>query len=264
MWKINLVLSGGGARGIAHLGVIKALQESGFTIDAISGVSSGAIVGAFIAKGVSPDEILDIALSTKGFNLKRPPFSLGLFKKKNMLEVLNKHFANMTFNDLKIPLYISATNINTCNTDFFNSGELVMPLVASSAIPLLFSPVHLNGYQYMDGGLVNNLPVEPFLDSALPRVGVSVNYLNGGEELSSTLSVITRAIQISISKSIEQRKKFLDLVIEPQKLCEYAFYDFSKPKEIFDAGYDCAKRSIEDYVIQNTKKRKRFWRKFAA
>jgi NTE family protein len=264
MRKINLVLSGGGARGIAHLGVIKALLEQGFSIEAISGVSSGAIVGAFIAKGMSPDEILDIALATKGFSIRRPPFSLGLFNKKNMVEMLQKHFKNISFSDLNIPLIVSATNINTCNTDYFTSGSLVMPLVASSALPLFFAPVEIDGYQYIDGGFVNNLPVEPFLDSPLPRIGVSVILVNDHEVLNSTLKILERSIQVTVCKNVEQRKQHFDLCIEPQKLCGFTSYDFDKPKEIFNAGYEHAKDVLEAFLKDQEKKQHTFERKFAA
>jgi len=262
--KINLVLSGGGARGIAHLGVIKALQESGYSIQRISGVSSGAIIGAFIAKRMTPDEILDIAISTKGFSVTRPPFSLGLFNKKNMVEVLSRYFAGTQFEDLEIPLTVSATNINTCNTDYFKSGDLLMSLVASSALPLLFAPVHLNGYQYVDGGFVNNLPVEPFLDDPLPRIGVSVNLVKEEQELTSTFRILERAIQISVSKNAEQRKKYLDLIIEPEKLSDYKAYDFHKPKEIFNAGYEHAKNILSTFPRVPEKKPRLFRRKYAA
>lgn len=194
MTEINLVLSGGGARGIAHLGVIKAMQEFDFKIHAISGVSSGAITGAFIAKGMMPDEILEVALGTPAFSITHPPFSLGFFNKKNMMQVLMKHFENTTFSDLEIPLYISATNINTCDTDYFNSGELVMPLIASSAMPVFFSPVEINGYKYIDGDIINNLPVEPFLNNSLPRIGVHVNPLDKTDELTSTFKIVERTI----------------------------------------------------------------------
>jgi NTE family protein len=264
MGKINLVLSGGGARGIAHLGVIKALLEQGFSIQAISGVSSGAIVGAFIAKGMMPDEILDIALATRGFSIRRPPFSLGLFNKKNMIGMLERHFNNIEFKDLNIPLIVSATNINTCNTDYFTSGSLIMPLVASSALPLFFSPVSINGFQYIDGGFVNNLPVEPFLDDSLTRIGVSVNLVNDREELNSTLKILERSIQATVCRNVEQRRQHFDLFIEPQKLRDFNSYDFDKPKEIFNAGYEHAKDILGAFMNEQEKKQQAFQGKVAA
>src|SRR5438874_690943 len=108
MQYINLILSGGGARGTAHLGVIKSILENKLIIQSISGVSAGAVAGAFIAKGLSPDEVLDIAVENSSFNVRRPPFNLGFFSKSNMEKVLHKYFPEDSFSALSIPLYVSA------------------------------------------------------------------------------------------------------------------------------------------------------------
>src|SRR5437870_10278182 len=118
MLEANLVLSGGGARGIAHLGVIKALVEYGIKIRAISGVSSGAIAGAFIANGKAPEEVLSISIEHTIFNFKTAPFKFGLFRKQNLKKVLEKYFPENSFQTLMIPLYVSATNINNGTTEY--------------------------------------------------------------------------------------------------------------------------------------------------
>lgn len=248
MNEINLVLSGGGARGIAHLGVIKALQEFDFKINAVSGVSSGAIVAAFIGKGMAPEEILEVALSIPTFNLKKPPFHLGIFNKKNMQKVLVKYFEKINFSDLRIPVYISATNIITGGTEYFSKGEIIMPLIASSAIPVLFKPVTINGFQYIDGAVANNLPVEPFLGSNLARIGVCVNLLGEEKEISSALQVVMRTILIAVNKSAAHRKPLCNLMIEPPKLGGFSAFDFTKAKEIFDIGYENAVAALEKYI----------------
>jgi len=229
---------------VAHAGVVKALQEHGFQINAISGVSSGAIVGALLAKGLSPDEILEIAAG-KLFSSWKPPFSLGILKKKRIEKMLSEHFPDNSFGSLRIPLTISATNINTCQTDFFSEGELLKPLVASSAIPLLFSPVEINGYQYLDGGMINNFPVEPFAKDPLPVIGVHVNPPKTSEHISNTLKIVQRSLELSAFKNVQWRKKECRLVIEPENLVQYAVYDFEKSRDIFIAGYEAACAVLE-------------------
>jgi NTE family protein len=251
MKTINLVLSGGGARGIAHLGVIKALLEAGYEIHAISGVSSGAIAGAFIAKGMSPDEVLEIALSNADFNIRRPPFRLGFFTKHTMEHVLQKYFPVNSFEDLKIPLTISATNINTSATDYFSSGELIKPLLASSAIPVLYAPVEINGFQYLDGGMINNLPVEPFMKDERMRVGVHVNPVCEKKYFSSLRRIIERSIELSVHKNISSRLKHCHLAIEPQELIRFLPYDFAKAKEIFRTGYDFTRIVLEKFALMD-------------
>src|SRR5256885_214271 len=142
---INLVLSGGGARGIAHAGVIKALVESNITIHAISGASSGAITGAFFAKGMTPEEILEAAVKNADFNPRR--FNLGFYSKRNMEKILIGYFPEDSFSSLKIPLYAAATNINSGRNEYLCSGKLVQALIASSALPILFPPIEINGSQ---------------------------------------------------------------------------------------------------------------------
>jgi NTE family protein len=242
---VNLILSGGGARGIAHLGVIKSMQENEIIIRSISGVSAGAIAGAFISKGYSPDEVLEIATQHSSFNIRRPPFNLGFFSRRNMENVLQKYFPEDSFSALKIPLYVSATNINNGSTDYFSSGELIKVLIASSALPVIFPPVEINGFQYLDGGLLNNLPVEPFLEAEHDRVGVHVNPVGTKEHLSSTFRIIERSMELSVYKNIHTRKVHCDLFIEPPDLRQFTTYDFPKVKEIFNVGYEYANQELD-------------------
>jgi NTE family protein len=242
---VNLILSGGGARGIAHLGVIKCLLENDLIINAISATSAGAIAGAFIAKGLSPDEVLEIAAENAAFNVRRPPFNLGFFSKKNVENVLKKYFTEDSFSELKMPLYVAATNLNNGSTDYFSSGKLIEALLASSALPVVFPAIEINGYQYLDGGLLNNLPVEPFLDAEYDRVGVHVNPVGVKEHLSSTFRIIERSMELAVYKNIHTRKVHCDLFIEPPALRQFTTYDFPKAKEIFNVGYEYAKQELD-------------------
>jgi NTE family protein len=248
MQYINLILSGGGARGVAHLGVIKSILENKLIINSISAVSAGAIAGAFIAKGLSPDEVLEIAMENAAFNVRRPPFNLGFFSKSNVERVLQKYFPDNSFSALSIPLYVSATNINNGSTDYFSSGELIKPLIASSALPVIFPPVEIDGFQYLDGGLLNNLPVEPFLNGEHQRVGIHVNPVGTKPHLSSTLRIIERSMELAVYKNIHTRKVHCDLFIEPPDLRQFTTYDFPKAKEIFNVGYEYGRVELEKFM----------------
>jgi NTE family protein len=251
MQNINLILSGGGARGIAHLGVIKSILEHKLIINSISATSAGAIAGAFIAKGLSPDEVLEISVENSAFNVIRPPFNLGFFSKKNMERVLHKYFPEDSFSALSIPLYVSATNINNATTDYFSSGELIKILIASSALPIIFPSIEINGFQYLDGGLLNNLPVEPFLETDHQRVGVHVNPIGTKEHLTSTFRIIERSMELAVYKNIHTRKAHCDLFIEPPDLRQFTTYDFPKAKEIFNVGYEYGNAELEKFMKTN-------------
>jgi NTE family protein len=246
--EVNLVLSGGGARGIAHLGVIKRMYELGISIHAISGVSAGAIAGAFLGLGLSPDEILKVAINNADFHIRRPPFTLGFFSRNNLEKALIKYFPVDSFTVLSIPLYVGAVNINAGVTDFFSSGELIRPLIASSSIPLIFPTVDINGNQYLDGGLLNNLPVEPFVGSDYPIIGVHVNPVAKHERYRFNFQIIERSIELAINKNIWSRKRECTLYIEPPDMKHYTSYDFAKAEVMFKIGYEYSKEPLEKFL----------------
>ncbi|MEQ8533364.1 MAG: patatin-like phospholipase family protein, partial [Imperialibacter sp.] len=112
--KTGLALSGGGARGIAHLGVVKAMLEKGIHFDVISGTSAGAVAGLFLAKGYSPDEALEIFTKTSVYKFLRPAINIrGLFKIGSVESIIKPYFGEAIFTDLDTPFYVSATNVRT-------------------------------------------------------------------------------------------------------------------------------------------------------
>ena len=240
MSNINLVLSGGGARGIAHLGVVKALQERKIRIERISGASAGSIMGAFIAAGYPPEDTLKIICEQRLFSLIRPTFNRGIFTMNGLEKGLHKYFQNMTFESLDIPLIIWTTCVQTGLSETFQKGDIIKPIIASSSIPGLFEPMVLNGKQYIDGGVINNLPIEPFLELSEPIVAVHVNppYISG--PLNSTMKLVSRVAEVIAYQSIEKRQHHVALFIEPPQLKMFAISDLKRAKEIFKVGYDYA------------------------
>src|SRR5690606_37111432 len=161
--KKPFVLSGGGARGFAHLGVIKALQERRIYPSAISATSAGAIAGAFIANGFSADETIELLagkLSRK--MLTWHSFRMGFISFKKLSDYIEEHLRFKTFEELPIPLYITATSFIDGRQRIFNKGRIIDAISASCAIPALFPAIEVDSIPYVDGGLSNNLPVEPF------------------------------------------------------------------------------------------------------
>ncbi|EPR72379.1 UPF0028 protein YchK [Winogradskyella psychrotolerans RS-3] len=160
--NIGLVLSGGGARGAAHIGVIKALEEHGIFPTHIAGTSSGAIVGALYAAGVPWSEILTFFKTIPLFHTKRYARNKpGFLNSDNFYEDLKTYFPKDNFNDLKKPLFIPAANIIDGTSKMFSKGQLIKPIIASVSFPGVFTPTEINGQFYVDGGTLNNFPVEP-------------------------------------------------------------------------------------------------------
>ncbi len=179
--KIGLALGSGSARGLTHIGVLKALEEKNIKIDYISGSSIGALIGGAYAMGMPVDEIEKIALQTDWklmAKLMSPTFSLSaILNDKYLGEFLNTYFENKTFDDLKIPFSTIATDIETGEMVVINSGSLLTAIRASISIPIILSPVVYKNHKLVDGGLVNPTPVDVVKEQNVDKI-IAVNLIN--------------------------------------------------------------------------------------
>ncbi len=251
--KVGLVLSGGGARGFAHLGVIKGLLEQGFRFDMISGVSAGAVAGALYGQGYSPDDILRIFLTTRLFKFIRPATSLKGFFRADRLETLcQQYLPHNSFEGLGLPLYVNATDITAGESVFFSEGPLIRPLLASGALPVMFEPVQIGGRLLVDGGLLNNLPVEPLLGRCDFIIGVHTNPCAPGRPLRNVRNIMERTLLLAIHNNVPERARQCHLYLEPPALCQYTTLDNGRARDIFDIGYayalESAPRIAETYA----------------
>ena len=234
----GLALSGGGARGIIHIGVLKAFDDAGFKPTCISGASMGAVVGALYAAGMKPDEMMDL-ISDRGF-LKmfklKASFS-GFLEMSFLKKVLNAHLPE-TFEELNIPLFVSATNLSTHELTTFHTGVIYKTVLASVSIPILFAPVEIEGEKYVDGGIVNNLPAFACAEHCDKILGVEVNYGNFTNDLENMKNVAIEVFHIMISKNSEQGITECNSLIRPMLTAEFQFLDFSKSQELYEIGVE--------------------------
>jgi NTE family protein len=236
--KVGFALSGGGARGIAHLGVVKALAELGIRPAMISGTSSGAILGTFLAAGLTPEKILQYIQENKVISsLKLAMSRTGLLRMDAAIKLYSSYLGVNTFEELKIPLVICATDLVKAETVFFDKGDLFLPMQAASSIPLLFKPLPFRGMLLVDGGLVNNLPVEPLLDSCDIIVGIHSNPIGTNDQLGSFRKVMERCFHLAVRNTIATRRVQCDIFIEPPGLSSFRVFDVSKAEQIFEIGY---------------------------
>jgi NTE family protein len=237
--KLSLALSGGGARGIAHLGVLAALEELGLPVGALAGASSGAIVGTLYAAGFAPREILRLLQATSIPRLTRPVFGRqGLLGLDAVGQLLERHLgAGLRFEDLRLPLALVATDLEAGESVYFSEGPLLLPLLGSAAVPIVYRPIEYQGRQLVDGGLLNNLPIEPLLPLGYPIVGVHCNPINREGRLPNLRRVVERTLQIALSANVATRKTQCALLLEPPELRQYRPLDFRKAPELFEIGY---------------------------
>ena len=248
MLKKYFVLSGGGCRGFAHLGVVKALNERGIFPDEIAGASAGALAGAFLANGFTPDEIKDIVLN----KLKSKIFAWnglksGLASMKYIREFMLNNLRYTKFEDLPIPFYATATNFETGRQCIFSKGNIIDAIIASCSVPVLFPPVFINGTPYVDGGLSNNLPVDPFINKKKDVISVHVNPLkkqfNSKESFVETMD---RTLSLSFKEMVGRSSEGCLLFVEPKELNKFALFDTHRLPEIFETGYRFTKELLQE------------------
>lgn len=245
--KIQLCLSGGGARGFAHLGIVQGLSELGFEIIRISGTSAGAIAGSFIAAGYAPEEILDIFIQKKLYRMVSGAFSRGLLKFDGV-EKLVKQYLPENFQDLKIPLIINATDLLSGRTIYFEEGPLARVIMASASIPGIFKPVSMGDYLLSDGGVLNNLPVEPLLSHSYPVIGVHVNPVGKIVAPSSAWAVLERTFHLSVYSNTEVREHRCDVLIEPSALQGIKVFDYDRARDCYRTGYEEVMRRADELL----------------
>jgi len=245
--RIGLALSGGGARGIAHIGVIKALKEGGIEPKRVAGTSAGAIAGVLWASGMSAEDMLEFVRKTSVLKLIRAhiPYT-GLISLQYLKERMQEVVPGDRFEDLQHPLSITTTNLLTGKCEYFSTGPLSDMVCASSAIPLIFKPVKWNDRIYVDGGVVNNLPVDGLRGKVDLIIGVNVmpEETLSLRELTNLFQVGTRTFELSILANSRESMKKADLIIEPKGLRLYSMFNMSKYEEIHQLGYEAGQQAL--------------------
>lgn len=248
-YKTGICLSGGGARGIAHIGVLQALESAGIKPDIISGCSAGAMVGALYAAGCSPHKIYSLIENKSIYSLIKMGLpNKGMAELAYFRKVLLENIPHDSFEELIKPLYISVTNLNTGKCEIIGNGKLIDYVIASQSIPLVFKPMKIGDSLYCDGGVINNLPVESIRGQCEVLIGVNVTPLNYTEKLSSMREVGYRVLNISLMVNMDERLKECDFVIETDT-AGYTIFDINKSKIIYDAGYEAGIK-ITDAILK--------------
>tara|TARA_R100001143_G_scaffold63591_1_gene72987 strand:- start:9951 stop:12188 length:2238 start_codon:yes stop_codon:yes gene_type:complete len=280
--RVGLVLSGGGALGVAHIGIIQAIEEAGLRIDYITGTSMGSLVGGLYAIGYSSDQLMEIALSNNftqlfldrknrrhisnyeklfddrtiaTFPISRKGIDLpaGIITGQKIYTYLSKltwatHGVN-DFNNFPIPFAAIGTDIETGEAKVFNSGYLPDALRASISIPTLFTPHEIDGRKYMDGGLIRNLPVQDAIDmGANYTIAVNVGTpLMPQDSLNTLSSIITQTMLFRVLDNVEIQKNLADYYIDVEELNSYNASDFDLSERFIEIGKEVGQKHIEKF-----------------
>lgn len=268
--KIGLTLSGGGAKGLAHIGILKAMDSAGLRVDVITGTSMGSIVGGLYAAGYTADSIealaraidwkllLSNSISMRSYIMEEKSeygryavefpidkgkitLPTGFLESQELWLKLEELFypvaAVKDFDQLYIPFRCIATDLRTGKAHAFKSGDLVAALRGSMAIPGVFSPVNIDSSRYVDGGVVRNFPVKDVIDmGANFTIGVSVSQpLRDVQALDNAVKVLTQVVFLGENKDRLEESKLCNLLID-MPMENYSSASFNKAQEIIDLG----------------------------
>lgn len=248
---IGLALGGGFARGMAHIGVLKVLEEEGIPIRLIAGTSVGALIGASYCSGVSIQELETLSRSVRFTTFARWTVSrFGFASNDRMVEFLAHTLKVKTFEELRIPLGVTATNFNTGEAVVFHSGDIVDPVRASCAYPGMFLPVNIRGQWLVDGMLSHPVPSRPVRDMGAERV-LAV-HLKGQWSKNGAprhlFDVIGQSFAIAQDQMSHIWRGAADIVVEPE-VSGFAYDDFKRAGELVRAG-EVAMRKVLPQVLQ--------------
>lgn len=247
-YKTGFALSGGFIRGFAHLGAVQALYEHDIRPEIISGVSAGSLAGAFIADGYEPHEVLECFSKLNLLDFMRPVWNKGgLMKLDLLIDFLHKYIRTENIEDLKIPLVITATDLDNAKAVHFREGAIAERVAASCCLPPLFKPITIDGVDYVDGGVFMNLPVATIKDECEHVIAVNVSPVKQPEYKKNVVSVGMRAFHLATSGNTFWGRRNADLLIEPQNLYEYGNSELNKAEEIFQKGYEAANEALKDF-----------------
>lgn len=239
---IGLALGGGAAKGVAHIGVLKALEDADIEVDYIAGTSVGAMIAALYAFKVDVETIGSLARrltmsKVTSFKLNKT----GFFSTESLRELMLEYVGDVAIEDAAIPLSIVATDINSGEEIVLTSGSIVDAVCASAAIPGIYIPVEINGRTLVDGGLVQNVPIE-----ALQTAGAGVtiashlNSVSHYQEISHVLDVMRNAFEIAVSQHTQDQLKEADLLIS-MDLSDFSLRDNTERyDELFNIGHQAA------------------------
>ena len=249
--KIGLCLSGGGALGFAHIGVIQALEDHQIFPDVISGSSMGSIVGSIYAAGYTPAQMLQFIKDGKLYKITnimnfQPAFwKIGLSDHAPIVTLMNEFIPNNSFDKLEKKLYVCGSNLTSASWEIISKSEkLDMWVAASCCIPGIFNAMKINNMMYVDGGLLNNVPSQPLREKCEFIIGSDViPHLTAKKKLKPR-DTLVKSLRVAQHQSSLPGRALCDFLIEPEAIEKYNEFNFEAYQSIYQYGYRAATQFI--------------------
>ncbi len=243
--KVGIALSGGGALGYAHLGVLHAFEDYGIEPTIVAGTSMGAIVGVLYAAGYHPEDILKLISDhkmthkSKIMSLDIKSSELGLFSKKYIASFLEKTLPTNSFDSLPKPFYCAVTNLMTTKGEIISRGDRLQKYtLASMSIPVLFQSVVIDSMVYIDGGVTNNLPASAIRDKCDILISVDVNPYTEIKSINNIKEAVMRTMSTLVMNTSVEGRACSDYIVDVYASKKYSILDFAKYQEIYKIGYE--------------------------
>lgn len=244
-YRLGLALSGGGTRGFAHIGVLKAFEEERIKFDCVAGASAGSLIGSMYCAGVTCEQMIEVAKKVSRKEI------LGKFlinsDSGNIERIANRLLTDKTFDELSTPFTAVAVNISNGQEVWLNRGPVARAVAASCAVPALFTPVLIDDMVLVDGGLLNNMPADVCRTMGADMViAVDLNHHRGSGTKSRKLKDILIATwNITTKSTMYKGEMNSDVVIEPE-LLEFNKTSLQHIDEMVDEGYRAAKEKMSE------------------
>ncbi len=246
--RIGLALSGGGARGFCHVGVLEALESFGMRPDVMSGVSAGSIAAGLYGAGLTTKEIMECFSATAKFT-NYTEWTIpkeGLFRLDKFGRMLESWLPVRYREDMKIPTIICATDFDHAKSVGWAKGEIVPRILASCSIPVIFPPIKIKGVHYVDGGVLRNLPAWAIRDYCSTLIGSNCSPLDRTPSQGrSIMGIALRSFQLMQKANVPQDLRMCDLVVSPPALSGIGTFDLSEIRAIANLGYEETCRMLE-------------------
>lgn len=256
-YKLGVALSGGGARGLAHIGALLAIEDAGLKPDVIAGVSAGSVAAVLYAGGVRPLRIAQIFAGTTFRDFAELSFGHGgLMKIDKFRDIILRELGDKRcLEDLDIPTFIGATDLDNARPHIFTTGEIGPRMIASCSIPIVFTPVLIDGIHYVDGGVLRNHPAWMLREQCETLIGINVSPLKQRTRYNSIIEVALRTYNLMAKANQSVDMALCDVSVETPQIADVAPFNLKNIKDIVLTGYRNTRRALIDAGLWQTQEK---------
>jgi NTE family protein len=245
-YRLGLALSGGGARGFAHIGAIRAILDLGLKPDIVAGVSAGSVIAACYGAGMSSTDILDMfhSLRFRNFVDFVVPHE-GFMRMNKFKKILEQTIPVKKLEDMKTPTVVCAVDVDAGTNVAFNSGAVAERVIASCSIPIVFEPMEIDGRRYVDGGVLANLPVWPIRHLCKYVIGVNCSPRYVQEPVKSIIGMAQRTYALMAKNNVTQDSEMCDVVVNLTEVATHQVFDLKDIELLVESGYLSTIRTLK-------------------